>query len=135
MDTSGLHTEWYESKRLGFYEVDGCLKMRFSDGSRLTLASKCGNLAYSARLKMKGQEWVIDEAKGIASTADGRKVEGRTDFQSQLTAPTVRAILTGVPCGLPTLTESIQQHEVFLDSLIEHWNTYMPNKSDRIPIT
>jgi hypothetical protein len=135
VDTSGLHAEWYESKRPGFYEVDGRLEMRFSDGSRLTLASQRGNFPYSASLKVKGREWKIDEAKGIASTLDGRMVEGKTEFQSQLTAPTVRAILVGVPCGLPTLTESIQQHEIFLDALIAHWNTHMPNKTDRIPIT
>ena len=135
VDTTGLHAEWYESKRPGFYEVDGRLEMRFSDGSRLSLASQRDNLAYSASLRMKGQEWKIDEANGIASTADGRKIEGRTGFQSQLTAPTVSAILAGVPCGLPTLTESIQQHEVFLDTLIAHWNTRMPNKVDRLPIT
>lgn len=135
VNTSGLHAEWYESKRRGFYEVAGRLEMRFSDGSRLTLASQRGNLPYSASLTVKGQEWKIDEAKGIASTPDGQMVEAKTELQSQLTAPTVRAILAGVPCGLPTLTESIQQHGVFLDALIAHWNTYMPNKTDRIPIT
>jgi hypothetical protein len=135
VDTSGLYAEWYESKRSGFYEVDGRLKMRFADGSLLSLVSEPGNLAYSTKLKIEGDEWKVEEAKGIASTSDGRIVEGRTGLQSDLTAPVVRAILNGVPCGLPMLTESIQQHEALLGALIAHWNTRMPNKVDRLPIT
>lgn len=135
VDTRGLHAKWYESKRPSFYEVDGRMEMSFSDGSRLVLASQRDNFPFSASLKIKGQEWKIDETKGFASTSDGRIVEGRTELQSQLTAPTVSAILAGVPLGLPTLTESIRQHEIFLDALIAHWNTHMPNKLERLPIT
>lgn len=135
VDTQGLNSKWHQSKRAGFYEIDGYLGMRFNDGSSLKLASQQGNIPDTVTLDINGQKWTVDEAKGMASTSDGQIVVGKTELQSQLTSPTVRAILYELPCGLPTLAQSIEQHEVFLDALMSHWNTHMPEKLDRLPIT
>ena len=135
VDTQGLNSKWHQSKRAGFYEIDGRLEMRFKDGSSLKLTSQQGNMPATVTLAINGQKWKIDEAKGMASTSDGQIVLGKTELQSQLTSPTVKAILYELPCGLPTLAQSIEQHEVFLDALISHWNTHMPERLDRLPIT
>ena len=135
VDTHGLNSEWHQSKRAGFYEIDGRLEMRFKDGSSLKLRSQQGQIPATITIAINGQVWNIDEAKGMASTSDGQIVIGKTELQSQLTSPTVRAILNGLPCGLPTLAQSIEQHEVYLAALNSHWNTHMPKKLDRLPIT
>ncbi len=135
VDVQGLNSKWHQSKRAGFYEIDGRLEMRFKDGSSLKLTSQQGNIPATVTLEINGQVWKIDEAKGIALTSDGQIILGKTELQSQLTSPTVRAILYELPCGLPTLAQSIEQHEVFLDALMSHWNTHMPEKLDRLPIT
>ena len=135
VDASSLQPEWYPAKREGFYEADGVIKVQFADGSRLALSSDRNKLGLQVALKVGDDEWQVSEADGIARAADGRVVEGEVAFQSQLTAPMAEAIFLGKPCGLPTLDESIQQHTLFLDALLAHWNEHMPNNLDRLPIT
>lgn len=135
VDACGLKPEWHAAKRDGFYEIDGQILVSFADGSRLKLTSDQNNLDYTVKLKIADDEWQVSESQGLARAADGRTIEGAVLFQSQLTAPMVQAILAGHPCGLPTLAESAQQHTLFLNALLEHWNRYMPNKLERLPIT
>jgi len=135
VDTSRLKPEWHPAKRTGFYDIDGDIHVRFSDGSELKLESDRVRLGYQVKLRIDQDEWSVSEAEGKAQTTDGRVVEGETGLQSQLTAPLVQAIFSGQPCGLPTLAESGQQHTVFLNALLAHWNEHMPNKLDRLPIT
>ena len=135
IDVSNLNPFWFEAKRKQFFEVDGELFARFDDGSKLKLATGSNIKSYQARLKFSDHDWDVNEGQGIARSSDGREIFGCTEFQSQLTAPLVKAIFSGEPCGLPTLTESIQQHAIFLKTIIDHWNTHMPNKVERLPIT
>jgi len=135
LDISGLQTEWYPAKRNGFYEIDGEIRARFSDGSILRLYSDRNNLGYKATLKLDGEEWNVNESEGLARSSNNRVVLGGIEFQSQMTAPLAQAIFSGAPCGLPTLAESAQQHTLFVGNLLKHWNRNMPNKADRLPIT
>lgn len=135
VDASRLKPEWYAAKRDGFYEIDGDICVSFSDGSKLKVGSDRDNLGYQVKLKIGLDEWSVSEKEGEAQSADGRIVEGGIEFQSQLTAPMVQAIFADQPCGLPTLEESGQQHTLFLNALLAHWNEHMPNKLDRLPIT
>lgn len=135
INTSGLESEWYAAKRQGFYEIDGKILANFSDGSKLKLQSERNSLGYKVQLKIAGDEWRVSESEGIAIAANGLAIHGEVEFQSQLTAPMTKAIFTGNPCGLPTLSESAQQHIPFLNILLDHWNQHMPEKRERIPIT
>lgn len=135
VDASGLQPEWYPAKREGFYEADGVIKVEFADGSRLALSSDRNKLGFQVALKVGDDEWQVSEADGIARAADGSVVEGGVAFQSQLTAPLAEAIFAGRLCGLPTLAQSVQQHTIYLEALLAHWNEHMSNKLDRLPIT
>jgi hypothetical protein len=135
VDASGLQSEWYPAKRDGFYEIDGKIRLQFADGSKLNLASERNNLGYKVKLKIDGDEWQVSESEGVALSADGRRIEGGIQFQSALTAPMIEAIFNGTSCGLPSLQESAQQHGLFLNTLLDHWNRHMPEKRERLPIT
>lgn len=136
IDVSGLRSDWYASKREGFYEIDGEMNVSFSDGSSLMMITDRYEVNYMANLKIKDDEWLIDESKGLACTSDGRQTRrGDVEYQSQLTAPLVEAIFADNPCGLPTLAESAQQHNLFLNTLLGHWNRNMPARVSRLPIT
>ena len=135
VDVSGLKSEWYPSKRNGFYEVDGEILMNFADGSKLKMISNVEKLGYKVTLRIGQDEWNVSEVEGKARATDGRSVEGTIEFQSQLAAPMATAIFSGEPCGLPTLEQSAHQHTMLLSALLEHWNTHMPEKLDRLPIT
>jgi hypothetical protein len=135
VDTTGLHSKWYPAKREGFFEIDGVIKVEFSDGSKLTLCSDRNNLGYKVDIEIDIDQWHVSEAEGIACNLDGRVVKGGVSFQSKLTAPLIEAIFSNKPCGLPTLNQSVEQHTRFLESLLTHWNDQMPIKLERLPIT
>ena len=135
VDTSELEAGWYFAKRDGFYEINGQITVNFADGSKLKLVSDRNNLGYKVNIKIDGDDWQVSEAFGTAHAADGRIIQGVVAPQSQLTTPLVQAIFSGMPCGLPTLTESAQQHSFLLNALLDHWNRHMPNKISRLPIT
>jgi hypothetical protein len=135
VDTSGLQQKWYTSKREGFFEIDGQILVFFTDGSKLRVASDHKNLGYNARLKIGLDEWEIFDSEGTARCKDGRTLHGSIVFQSELTSHLVENIFVGLPCGLPTFEESAQQHTYLIKALLDHWNLYMPNKVERLPIT
>ena len=135
VNVSGLHRGWHACKRLGFFDIDGKILMSFAEGSTLMLSSERNNLSYQVTLKIDGDEWQVFESEGFARAADGRVINGCIEYQSQLTAPLVKAILAGSKTGLPTFEESVQQHIPLLTALLEHWNRYMPNKVVHLPIT
>ena len=135
LDISDLKSEWFPAKRDGFYEVDGIIHATFADGSTLELASHKENIGFECHIQMGQDHWQVFESDGMARAGDGRIVKGASEYQSQLTAPTVNAIFADAPCGLPTLAESAQQHTLFLSTLLEHWNQHMSSKLEELPIT
>lgn len=135
VDALGLCNDWYVSKRQGFYEVNGEILIHFADGSKLRVASDRNKLNFKITLQIARDIWNVSEAEGIASCSDGRIIVGEVPLQSQITGPMVEAIFAGLSCGLPTLAESAQQHNFFLNTLLNHWNQHMPNKVERLPIT
>lgn len=135
MDTSGLLEQWHPAKRDGFWEIHGTLLVNFSDGSRLKLSTGEDDRDYRVQLKTHQDQWCVYESKGIAESDSGRVVQGKCEFQSQLTAPLVESILTAERCDLPTLEESVAQHRIFLEGLMAHWNSFMEERRVRLPIT
>ena len=135
INTSGLLKEWRPAKRIDFYEVYGELLVNFDDGSKLKIGSSADDLKYRVNIKVQRDEWHVFESEGIAKSQDGRTVHGTCGFQSQLTAPLVESILQNGFCDLPSLSMSAVQHRIYLGELLDHWNRYMPNKLDRLPIT
>ena len=135
INTSGLLKEWRPAKRINFYEVYGKLLVNFDDGSRLKIGSSAADSEYRANVKVQQDEWHIFESEGVAKMQDDRTIHGACEFQSQLTAPLIESILQNGFCDLPPLPVSVVQHRIFLGELLEHWNRYMPNKLDRLPIT
>lgn len=134
IDTSGLQAQWHPAKRDGFHEIEGRLDVDFSDGSRLTLTSGNGGEEYQVVLQCDGQKWHVSEAKGCAVSAAGQRIEGGTGFQSSLTAPMMAEIFEHGTCALPTLEQSIRQHEPYLQALLAHWHA-SGNSGNLLPIT
>lgn len=136
IDTRYLDATWRVSKRKNFYEVDGMLIVNYFDGSRLILDTQAHNSNNGWHLSIDGENWIINESNGVALSDMGRSVSGSTPLQSQLTGPMVEKILSGgAPPNLPTLAESSYQHHFFLSALLNHWNSSMPIKSERLSIT
>ncbi len=67
VDTRGLSTEWFESKRLGFYEIEGTLLMRFADGSRLKLGCYRHDEEFRAKLELAKINGLLTKARELPS--------------------------------------------------------------------
>jgi hypothetical protein len=136
VDTSGLDHHWQESKRAGYFEITGELVAHFSDGTSLRLSSKEDAQAQPIQVALSdGVVWEIDESAGTAHSSSGEKLDGRIEFQSQLSGRLVDNILQRGVCDLPSLDESSSMHTIFLDAMLAHWNLSQNRNDNRVPIT
>lgn len=133
--TEGLNPTWFEGKRPGNWEVFGTLEARFSGGSQALLSAEEGEVFYSMAASNGRQSWVIDEFQGLAKRSDGLEITGRIPYQSEMSAVLVESILEHGRCDLPTLTESVSLHRVFINSLLEHWKQAGHSDATFLPIT
>lgn len=133
--TDQLAPRWHASKRPGYWEINGRLHVRYSQGSELVLdcAAEAGPLVIT--LRAADGEWTLREAEKSAAHSDGRSLPGRNEFQSEMTGTVVQSILESGSCGLPSLEESVALHRIFLRSLLAHWNSHEAERVSRLPIT
>lgn len=135
LNTSGLNNKWVSSKRSGFFEVEGEIVVRFSDGSTLLLSGGTKPEAYSVEFEINVDIWKVDEVNGVAKNNTGSVITGSILRQSELIAPLLGNIASSGCCDLPTLEMSVTQHEPLLNALLAHWNANMEEQLDYVPIT
>jgi len=136
VDTSGLDHHWLESKRAGYFEITGELVAHFSAGTSLRLRSKEGAQVQPIQVALSnGVIWEVDEPAGTARNSSGEQLDGRIEFQSQMSGRLVDTILQKEKCDLPSLDESSSMHTIFLDAMLAHWNLSQNRNDDRVPIT
>jgi len=112
------------------------LIIKFSEGTELVLQSYPGiqNTILHVELPNK-KTWSIDENKGTAHSSDGIVINGRLEYQSEISQLLVEEILDKGSCELTSLKESIQQHSIFLDAMLDHWNRSNKCNHRVVPIT
>ena len=134
VDTSGLE-KWFPSKRNGFWEVSGKLKMVYSRGSQLELSVDESNTPFSLVLQNEQDSWRLDESVGSFTNSNGFSLPGKFEFQSELTGPLVDQILKTSKCPLPALPESAKMHRSLITALLDHWNASHQSNDTLLPIT
>ena len=136
INCEGLNSEWFKSKRDGYFEISGKLLAKYSNGTELILESSKEEIDNILKIDFKQQgKCDINEKKGTAIFSDGSVVSGKVDLQSEMGEQIISKILSEGNCGLPSLEESIEQHSIFLDSLLDHWNRYNKKSDKLVPIT
>lgn len=135
IDTSNLTKNWFESKRKGFWEIDGTLIAKFSGGSIAKLNVTPGNEPCEITCKGQKDIWIINENAGKALASNGLTIEGRLNFQSEMTVDLVESIITKGKCRLPTFAESKPIYTIFLDAMLDHWRRHVDAQAILVPIT
>jgi hypothetical protein len=135
IDLLGLKNSWIPSKRIGFYEAEGRLSIKFKDDSILNMTSKFGDENYSVEILVNNETWKVYENDGYAINTKGEILNGKILLQSDLTPIVLEQILMFGRSDLPILSQSISQHKPLLTSLKDHWNQFMNTEMDRLPIT
>jgi hypothetical protein len=102
----------------------------------LTLSSKNHNRDDGGAIfDIGGDVWRVFEDQGYALSENGSRIDGDIGLQSEITAGLVGSILSSGTCNLPSLEESVQAHNVFIDALAGHWGNFSGNKTSIVPIT
>lgn len=130
-----LEPRWYESKRPGYWEVNGTLVARFSGGSELALT--CQATAARAVTTLAGPDgcWELHESDKTATRSDGLALPGRVEYQSEMSGAVAAEIIETGACRLPAFPEAVELHRVFLRSLLAHWNQHNDRQLTHVPIT
>lgn len=142
VDTSEL-TSWDTYlNRPKFLDVNGRLRVVFSDGSTILVSGTTQVLPSGKSFKIRcgatecGETWQIWDLEGRATSSRGYHIEAPGFcYQSEMTPWVVEAIFTNQNPNLPTLEQSLEQHELLLEALVNHWNQVMPVGSTEIPVT
>ena len=135
VDSKGINT-WFESKRLGYFDAFGSLKVTFKNGSILYLNSSNCDDELKLKFKNSENEILINEEKGVAyNLNDSRELSGELLFQSKLTRSLVDKIINFGDCDLPTLQVSANYHIHYLDALLDSWNFLQMKKDSTLRIT
>jgi hypothetical protein len=137
VDNTNLSKAWYESKRAGYFEINGELRAKFSGGTELILRSDPYILEDVMHLKFRNNcLWVINEEKSTAFISGGREfLNGIVEYQSNITATMVNKILMNGTCDLPRLEDSIKQHRIFIQAMLDHWRNFSSSTDETVPIT
>jgi hypothetical protein len=135
IDSTQLDLIWFESKRPGFWEINGTLKAYYSGGSKAILSATKGANSISIDVSDGDQSWTINEVNGIAQKSDGIVIKGKPLYQSEMTGPLVESILKTGRCDLPTIKEASDVHRIFIQTLVKHWEQAGNPDAAYVPIT
>jgi len=135
IDSTQLDPIWFESKRPGFWEINGTLKAYYSGGSKAILNATNGANSISIDVSDGEQSWTINEVNGIAQKSDGIVIKGKPLYQSEMTGPLVESILKTGRCDLPTMREASDVHRIFIQTLVKHWKQAGHPDAAYVPIT
>ena len=141
VNTDGLQTWMSYVKRPRFFDVEGFIKVGYSDGSMLSVSGVAANRSNGSDFSIRSLDdtsryWNIYVGAGKAVSAEAEEIVGQGDcLQSDSTPILANKIFSNSDTGLPTLDESLRQHQPLLEVFLRHWNQVMPNKRAELPIT
>jgi hypothetical protein len=136
IESSWPDCTWVEAKRRGYMELNGRIDVNFSDGSSLVLiGNRDAPYHYITRISCGDETWEVNGEKEVALSNTARRISGRLEFQSQITAGIVESIFKTGTCKLPTLEESASQHRPLLAELKKNYEAWIKGPIQTVPIT
>ena len=125
-DMNGVKNQLFSSKRAGYTEFMGDLKLEGSDGSKISIScSEEGNIPVTVSLESPTHKLFIYEGgggKALWASQDNnwkwQVDEFSAPFQSQLSSKFAEQIIATGTCDLTTYAASAALHKVLLESWI-----------------
>ena len=136
LDTTGLIPEIEDSKRIGYIEFYGTLKIQTPKGSMLTLTCNKETVEKNMCVRIQdGEKYIeIDEANCLLSM-DGKQSRFRLPYQSETTGTYADMIMKMGYISLSTYEKSVKYHKEFISKMLEFYNSLLETKTDLLPIT
>ena len=136
INTRDLNRFWFESKRKGFYDINGKIQTEFTNGTILNLDSNIhGNDVVMEIVNKDGLIWEVNQILKLIKYPDKSILDIDMPFQSMLTPNIVDNIINYGKCELPTLDENFLSNKILLKSFLSHWNQNKIKKTTILPIT
>ena len=138
-DGSGLYPGYFESKRAGYFEINGQLRWLSSNGKKSLILNSRNEGLPDLKIQINSTHYYCDinESKGKMSLTSNLGVSEVTlspMFQSQMTGGVQKSILEE-KCELCTFEESMALHEALFKPLLSHFGAKNPEFRERCPIT
>ena len=139
IDIDELDPAILESKRKGFIEISGKLKVHYTGQNRIHLFSDV-NSSQVPEIEIfgKGFKVCIDESLGkllIEKDDESDLKEFEIPYQSELSNKIAEDILLRKTTKLPCFDESMRQHTIMLNAFQKHIENTTLTKIDYCPIT
>lgn len=135
VETKGLNDEIEESKRCGYIEMTGTLKVTTPKGNTLTLISENNYTGEKNFLIENGEDlYSISEGKGYR--LNNKEYEYGFPYQSQLTGLMADELLKTGGCSLSLFESSVSYHKPLIKALLKKYNEVTTNVGNKLlPIT
>ena len=143
-----IHTEWIDptilkSKREGFAEFTGSISGKLDDGSTFQISSLKGNISGVTIAIFGNTDRVIIQESGTPQILTMKNenqfkpefYQFTMEFQNGLTATLANDLFSRETCNLPTYSEAMHTHEIFITSLLQKYNAITGLNSNVLPIT
>ena len=135
INTDDIEKQIYASKREGYIEMMGSLRISTERGSEMLLTS---SKSYSGqpRVEIKNgfNYFSLNESNGIL-VIDGKEIKVPTPYQSQTSGMLADSILSTGFCPLSLYDKSAMYHKVFISALLEKFNEITGKETKQLPIT
>ena len=130
-------SNWKNSKRNGFYELDGKIQVFFQKDHKLELISndKYNGFKINILDKLNKEICSIDYIKGFAKFSDGEIITGKYKLQSEMTGKLYKILIKESQNDICNLDLAVKSYEKILRSLIEYWNKKNNSNEKQIMIT
>jgi hypothetical protein len=135
VETKFLNKEIEDSKRGGYIEMTGTLKIQTPKGNELTLISEKNFTGEKNFLVENGDNlYGISEGEGFC--LHNKKYEYAMPYQSQLTGVLADEILKTGGCSLTPYQTSVLYHKPFIEAMLERYNEIKSTPDNKLlPIT
>lgn len=135
VETKWLNPDIEESKRNGYIEMTGTLKVTTENGSELTLISENNFTGEKSFLIENGDNlYSVLEGKGFK--LHNREYAYAMPYQSQLTGLLADELLKTGGCSLSPFELSVSYHRPFIKAMLEKYNEITNNSDNKLlPIT
>lgn len=128
--------EWYISKRDGFYEVEGNMKIYYGKDFLLELSSFKIKKDLELNIYDDKKKLILNlnYTKGYAKFSDGEVIQGSLKFQSENTHNLLKLMQTNNK-EICSLNNAVYLYDLLIKELIKNWNIKFKKNDKKIMIT
>ena len=126
--------KWHNSKRKGFYDVIGTIKFFFKGNNYLKYTSGIKKKKSEFKIKINKQNYIVDA--GYISIKYNKSIFKSNDLSvSNIMHLEVKNILKNQNIKLPKFESIYNNHVIYINSLLLHFNKKRKAKTKILPIT